>query len=163
LHRQEWWWISFGQLVGIFAMTAGLSGLTYLISVEGELVLACVSFGAYLVALFAWVLGLISQTATIPRAASQRAETGETSSWIHAFWDAGYLAEGVWIIGTNLAYAVMGLAVLQSGLVGAWAGWAALGVGILIPAAVVATRYGFPEMSLLVLFILGIAAIIESP
>ena len=162
LHHREWWWVSIWELVGLFLMTGGLAGLTYLVAAQGEPVLASVAFGGYLVALFAWVFGLIAQAAAVSQAATQRTETGETPSWIHPFWAAGYLAEGAWIIGTNLAYAVIGVAILQSGLVGAWSGWAALGLGVLIPVVVLLTRFGFPQLGLLVPFILGVAVIIET-
>ena len=73
------------------------------------------------------------------------------------FWDAANLAEAAWIIGANLAYALIGVAVFQSELVGVWAGWAALGVGIVIPAVVLLTRFGFPQLAVIVPFILGVA------
>ena len=86
----------------------------------------------------------------------------ETPNWIHPFRDAGYLAEGAWILGTNIAYAVIGVAILQSGLVATWSGWAAIGLGVLIPVVVLVTRVGFPQLGLLVPFIVGISVIIES-
>ena len=115
-HTRDWWLVSITELVGIFLMTGGLAGLTYLLATDGEGALAFAAFGGYLVALIAWVFALIAQTTTFSRAATTRAETGETPAWVHPFWDAGYLAEGVWIVGTNLAYAAVGVAILQSGL-----------------------------------------------
>jgi hypothetical protein len=161
VHRWEWWWVSIWELVGLFLMTGGLAGLTYLLAAEGEPILASVAFGGYLLALVAWVFGLIAQAAAVSQAATQRTETGETPAWIHPFWEAGYLAEGTWIIGTNLVYAIIGVAILQSGLVGAWSGWAAVGLGALIPVVVLITRVGFPQLGLLVPFILGVALVIK--
>ena len=161
-HTLDWWLVSITELVGIFLMTGGLAGLTYLLATEGEGALAFASFGGYLVALMAWVSALIAQTTTFSGAATNRAETGETPAWIHPFWAAGYLAEGVWIVGANLAYAAMGVAILQSGLLPAWSGWAALALGLLIPTVVLLTKAGFPQLGSLVPFIVGIAAIIES-
>lgn len=161
-HTRDWWLVSIAELVGIFLMTAGLAALTYLLATEGEGTLAFASFGGYLVALMAWVSALIAQTTTLPRAATDRAETGKTPAWIQPFWDAGYLAEGVWIVGTNLAYAVMGVAILRSGLLPAWSGWAALVLGLFLPVVVLITKAGFPQLGGLVPFIIGIAAIIES-
>jgi len=161
-HTGDWWLVSITELVGIFLMTGGLAGLTYLLATDGEGVLAFAAFGGYLVALIAWVFGLIAQTTTVSKAATTRAETGETPEWVHPFWAAGYLAEGVWVVGTNLAYAALGVAILQSGLLPAWAGWAALVLGLLIPVVVLATKAGFPHLGGLVPFIVGIAAIIES-
>lgn len=162
LHKRDWWWISLWGLVAVFLMTGGLAGLTYLLADAGEPVLAYVAFGGYLIGVFAWLFGLIAQTTVVSRAATERADTGETPEWIHPFWDAAYLSEGVWIIGTNLAYAVVGVAIIQSGFVGAWAGWAALALGVLIPVFVVMTKAGFPQLGELVPFIVGIAVIIEA-
>lgn len=162
VHKWEWWWVSIWELVGLFLMTGGLAGLTYLLADADEPVLAFVAFGGYLVALFTWVLALITQAAAMSRAAIQRTETGETPNWIHPFRDAGYLAEGAWILGTNIAYAVIGVAILQSGLVATWSGWAAISLGVLIPVVVLVTRVGFPQLGLLVPFIVGISVIIES-
>jgi hypothetical protein len=159
-HRRQWWLLSIGQLVGLIVMTAGVAGFTFLLADAGEGALAWVGFGTYLVALIAWAIGLIAQTATLPTAATQRAETGATPSWIHAFWASGYLAEATWVIVANIAYAVLGLAILQSGLLADWAGWVAIGLGIGIPILVVATRYGFPEMTQIVPLIVGIALIL---
>ncbi len=78
VHRWEWWWVSVWELVGLFLMTGGIAGLTYLLTEEGEPVLASVAFGGYLVALFAWVFGLIAQAGAVSQAASQRTETGES-------------------------------------------------------------------------------------
>jgi hypothetical protein len=159
-HRRQWWLLSIGQLVGLIVMTAGVAGFTFLLADAGEGALAWVGFGTYLVALIAWAIGLIAQTATLPTAATQRAETGATPSWIHAFWASGYLAEATWVIVANIAYAALGLAILQSGLLADWAGWVAIGLGIGIPIVVVATRYGFPEMTQIVPLIVGIALIL---
>jgi hypothetical protein len=104
----------------------------------------------------------MGQTASASQAAVQRAESGATPKWIHPFWEAAYLAEGAWVVGSNLAYAVIGLAIILSGLVGAWAGWAALVIGILIPVVFLATRFGFPQLGLIVPFVLGVAVIIEA-
>jgi hypothetical protein len=124
--------------------------------------LAFVSFGLYLVALMSWVLGLLTQSATVYKAAKHRAGSGETPAWIHGFWAAGYLAEWTWVIGANVAVAVVGLALLQSGLVGSWAGWVGVGLGLAIPATALAAQYVFPEMSLIAPFVMGIGLIIQS-
>ena len=63
-------------------------------------------------------------------------------------------------VGANLAHVVVGWAILQSGLVGAWAGWAAIVIGVGIPVAVALRRDLFPQLSLLVPFVLGIALLI---
>ncbi|HSJ36200.1 MAG TPA: hypothetical protein VLB85_14205 [Acidimicrobiia bacterium] len=159
-HRPDWWWMAVADLAAIFAATAGMAGATYLLADDGAPVLAYAALGGYLLAMSAWVFGLITQTAGAARAATQRAESGATPPWISGMWDACYLAEWVWVIGANLAYVLVGWAILQSGLVAAWAGWAAVVIGIGIPAALAMVRDLAPQLSLLVPFILGIALLV---
>jgi hypothetical protein len=160
-HRRDWWGIALAELVAVIVTTAGMVGLTYLLADAGEPVLASVALGGYLVTTSAWVFGLVAQTSGVPRAASQRADSGRSPDWIDGVWGAVYLAEGTWVIGANLAYIVAGVAVLQTGLVAAWAGWAAVALGAGIPLAVTAVRDFFPQLSLLVPFVFGIALLIS--
>jgi hypothetical protein len=161
-HRWEWWWISIWELVGLFLMTAGMFGLAGLLGEAGSTTIHLVALGGYLIAAFAWVFGLIVQSASVSQAASQRSESGRTPSWIHPFWQAGYLAEGVWIVGANLAYTLIGLSILQTGLVAGWAGWSVVVGSGLIAVLVPITRGGFPQLAVLAPAVIGIAAIIEA-
>lgn len=160
-HRWEWWWISVWELVGVFFLTGGLFGLVFMLADEGEPVLAYVALGGYTFAMAAWVLGLTLQTSGLSVAASQRAETGNTPAWVHPLWQSGYLTEGIWIIATNLSYALIGLGILQSGMTADWAGWVSLIGGVLISAGVIITRNGFPQLGILIPAVLGIAVLIE--
>ena len=161
-NQWAWWWVSIWELVGLFLMTAGVLGLTSLLNEAGGSPVASVGLGVYLIAVFAWVFGLIIQAASVSQAATQRTETQHTPSWIHPFWQAGHVAEGAWIIGSNLAYAVLGIAVLQTGLLPPWAGWTSLIGGTTLALAVLATRAGFPQLAILVPAVIGLATIIES-
>lgn len=160
-HRRDWWWMAGLDLTAMFAVTAGTLGITYLLAEAGRPLVAYVGFGGYLVAMAAWVFGLVTQAAMVPRAATQRFESGGTPAWIQGLWDAAYLAEGVWVIGANLAYVIIGVALLQSDLVAAWAGWAAIGVGAAIAVTVVLVRDGFPQLSLIVPLVVGIALLVD--
>jgi hypothetical protein len=161
-HDRYWWWVSIWSMVGLFSMTAGIFGFAYLLADAGEPVLAWVALGGYVVALMAWVLGLTVQAAGVSQAASQRLQTGATPAWIHPLWQGAYLAEGVWVMGTNLAYSVLGIAILGSGLVADWAGWVALVGGVATALVVVVLRDGFPQLGMLIPAILGVALLIEA-
>lgn len=102
-HDRDWWWVGSWSLVGIFLLTGGLAALAYLLADAGEPVLAFVGLGIFLVAMIAWIFGLLFQTAGVSQAAKQRQETGETPSWIHPLWYAGYLSETAWVVGANIA------------------------------------------------------------
>lgn len=161
-HDRDWWWVGSWSLVGIFLLTGGLAALAYLLADAGEPVLAFVGLGIYLVAMIGWVFGLLLQTAGVSQAAKQRKETGETPSWIHPLWSAGELSEGGWLVGANIAYAVIGLAILNTGLLPGWAGWTAIALGVLIPVGVAITKFGFPQLADLAPLVIGVAAIIEA-
>jgi hypothetical protein len=161
-HRREWWWVSIWGLVGLFLMSGGVFGLTYLLADSGAGIAASVALGGYAVALFSWVFGQTVQAASVARAATQRGETGRTPDWLQPIWNAGYLAEGMWVIGANLAYALFGVAILQTDVVAGWAGWVALGGGIVIPTVVLVRRDGFPQLGILLPAVIGIAVLIAA-
>lgn len=161
-HRWEWWWISVWGLVGLFLLTGGVFGVGFLLADAGEPILAYVAVGGYTVAALAWVHGLIVQAAAVSEAAKQRAETGTTPSWLHPFWNGAFAAELLWIGGANLAYALIGVAILQTDLVAEWAGWVALAGGVVIAGGVLIAREGFPQLGYLPPAAIGIALLIES-
>jgi hypothetical protein len=161
-HRWEWWWISTLSVAGLFLMSGGIFGLSYLLADAGEPVLAYVALGGYVVAVMAWVIGVIVQGAAVAEAARQQSDTGVTPAWIHPFWGGAFAAEILWIAGSGLAYALMGLAVLQTELLAGWAGWFSIVVGSLTAVIVLVARDGFPQLGYFPPAALGIALLIES-
>lgn len=161
-HRWAWWWISVWSLVGLFTLSGGVFGFAYVLAAAGEPVLAYVALGGYVVAVVAWVFGLIIQTAALSEASRQRSEAGVTPVWMHPLWHAAFLGEGSWIVGSNLSYSLIGVGILLSGVVAAWAGWVALVGGLLTAVAVLIRRDGFPQLGSLLPAVIGIALIIES-
>ena len=161
-HRWEWWWISMWGLVGLFLLGGGVFGLGYLVADAGEPVLASVAVGGFAVAALAWVNGQIVQAASVSEAAKQRSETGVTPGWLHASWNGAFVAELSWLVGANLAYAVMGAAILRTDFVADWAGWVALIGGVLIAIGVLVAREGFPQLGYLPPAVIGIAVLVES-
>lgn len=160
-HTWEWWWISLWELVGLALVTGGMFGLAALLAEAGEAVLANVALGIYVGALIAWVVGALFQAAAVSQASKQRAETHETPAWIQPFWTAAWVGEASWIIGGNAAYAVFGIALLQTDLLASWVGWAAVVGGVAIAVVVGATRNGFPQLALLVPALIGFALIFK--
>ena len=161
-HRWEWWWISVWGLIGMFVITGGMVGLGYLLAEAGEPVLAAVAVGGYLVAAVTWVFGLIIQAAAVSEAAKQRADSAETPAWLHPLWNGAFFAELSWISGANVAYALIGVAILRTDLVPGWAGWVTLIAGIAIVAGVLITRDGFPQLGYLPPAVIAIALLIEA-
>ncbi len=161
-HRWEWWWISLWELVGLALVTGGVFGFATLLAEAGEAVVANVALGIYVVALIAWVVGALFQAAAVSEASKHRAEMDETPAWIHPFWSAAWVGEASWIIGANAAYAVFGIALLQTDLLASWAGWAAVVGGAVIAVAVGVTRNGFPQLALLVPAIVGVTLVLSA-
>ncbi len=160
--NKEWWWLAAWSVVGVSLMTGGLTSLAALLGGAGQPGLAFAGLGIYMVAMAAWVFGLAVSHGSMSSAAKRKAETGDTPSWVAPLGSAAYVAEATWVIGANLAYVIAGFAILASGLLPAWAGWASIGVGGSLALLVLATKFGFPQMSDLVPFVLGIAAIREA-
>lgn len=162
VHRREWWWISIWSLVGLFTVSGGVFGLAQMLADGGEPVLAYVALGGYVVAVLAWVFGVSFQAAAVSEAAKQRSESGATPAWLHPLWSAAFLAEIVWIVGSNISYALFGLVILQTGVVADWAGWVALIGGALTAIVVLVVREGFPQLGILIPAVVGIALLVEA-
>lgn len=161
-HRWEWWWISIWPLVGLFTVSGGVFGFTYLLADGGEPVLAYVALGGFVISVLSWVFGVTIQAAAVSEASKQRTDAGVTPEWIHPFWNAAFLLEIVWIVGSNLAYSLVGVAILQTGVVADWAGWVALIAGAVTTVVVLVVRDGFPQLGILVPAIIGVALLIEA-
>jgi hypothetical protein len=161
-HSREWWWISIWPLIGLVTVTSGVFGFASLLADGGEPVLAYVGLGGYVVVVLAWVFGLTVQAAGVSEAARQRAESGATPAWLHPLWNAAFLTEMFWIVGSNFVYALAGLAILRTGVVADWSGWVALVGGPLIALGVLVRRDGFPQLGILIPAVLGVALLIRA-
>lgn len=161
-HRREWWWISIWPLVGLFTVSGGVFGFTSLLVDGGEPVLAYVALGGFVIPVLGWVLGVAIQGAAVSEASKQRAESGDTPEWIHPFWNTAFLLEVFWIVGSNLAFSLIGVAILQTGVVADWAGWVALIGGAVTAVVVLVLRNGFPQLGILIPAVIGIALLIEA-
>lgn len=156
-HIREWWVLGIAW-VGMLAVTlAGMAGVVFLLADE----LAWIGFGALVVAVTAWYVGVTIQTAGLAVAAGQYAEAGSTPSWVHPLWHVGWMCELSWVFLANLAYVAIGVAILDGDVLAAWAGWTAIGIGVVFMAAVVVfSNQAFPHLGLLVPLVLGVALLL---
>jgi hypothetical protein len=161
-HRRDWWWISIWSLVGLFTVTGGWFGFASLLSDGGEPVLAYVALGGFVVSVLGWVVGVAVQGAAISEASKQRTESGVTPDWVHPFWSFAFLLEVYWIAGSNIAFSLFGVAILQTGVVADWAGWVALIGGAVTAVVVLVLRDGFPQLGILLPAVVGVALLIEA-
>ena len=151
-----WWLMTLPWFPILAVTTAGLAGLAFLLAdVTGWM-----AFGAFTLAVAAWLLVVSFQLGTTTVAAQHRAQTGETPDWATAVWQVGYTLERVWIVIGNLAAVGYGIAVLRTELLPGWLGWAAIGVGLGVSIVVLLTWDGFPELALPVPLALGIALLV---
>ncbi len=161
-HPRGWWWISLWGLAGFWLLTGGVFGLTNLLAEAGDPVLSYVALGGFVLAALTGAVGLITQATAAAEAAKQRAEGGATPAWLQPLWNGAFLAELSWIVGANLAYALFGALILQTGLVAGWAGWVAVIGGSVTAVGVLIARDGLPQLGYFPPAAIGIALLIES-
>ena len=157
-----WWWISVTTVATTALVSAGVFGLAGLLADEGEAPLALAGVGAFVVGLAAWVPASILQSAALPRAAADRTTSGELPPWLAPLWEAGWIAELTWIVMANVAYVALGAAILSSSLLAHWVAWVAIVGGAALAGGVLVLRKGFPQLTLLVPFVVGIAVLITA-
>jgi hypothetical protein len=155
-HSGAWWLMVLPWFPILAVTTAGLAGLSFLLAD----VVGWMAFGAFTLAVAAWLMVVSFQLGTTTTAAQHRAQTGETPGWAAAVWQVGYVLERVWIVIANLAAAGYGVAVLNTELLPAWLGWTAIVVGLAVSTVVLLTWDGFPELALPVYLTLGVALLV---
>ncbi len=160
--NRHWWWVGGWSIVGVTLMTGGVTSLASAIGDAGGAALAFSGLGMYLVAMAGWIFGIAISYAAMSEGAKQKASTGDIPSWVAPLGSAAYMAEVTWVVAANIGYVMLGAAVLTTGLLPAWAGWSAVGIGSVLAIIVLVTKVGFPQMSDLAPFVLGVAAVLES-
>lgn len=160
LHKKDWWLLGITSMATLAVVGGGISGLAGLLAAEGAPAVAWVSFGGFLLALIAAVVWVVVQIAAVWPAAEGRHDSGTTADWLQPFWAAAYAGEITWIMVANLAYVGLGAAILQTDLLGAWAGWVAIIGGLAVPLGVAVFRTGFPQLALIVPLVLGVALVL---
>jgi hypothetical protein len=155
-HNGAWWLMTLPWFPILAVTTAGLAALAFLLADA----IGWAAFGAFTLAVAAWLIVVSFQLGTAPVAAQHRAQTGATPDWAEAAWQVGYVLERVWIVLANLAAVGYGVAVLRTELLPGWLGWAAIVVGLGVSTVVLLTWDGFPELALPVYLTLGVALLV---
>lgn len=159
-HIRDWWLVTIGSVITLIVTVAGMAGVAGLLADAGEGAVAWMSFSVVALSGMGMLVATAMGGAGLTVASQQRTESGVTPTWVDPIWQSLYVLEGIWVIGANLAYIGFGIAILATDIVGAWAGWAAIGTGAVIVAAVAILRDGFPQLSLLVPLVLGVAFVL---
>jgi hypothetical protein len=99
---------------------------------------------AYVVGATCFVVALLFRLAVVPWAASETVRSGSVPYGFDQLnaW-AGWLYV-VHMAASYAAYAILGLAVLQSTVLPEWAGWLGIGWGVVFLAGFVATKFAGP-------------------
>ncbi len=154
-----WLFVHAGWLLLLGVATAGIAGLAFLLASAGETALAGIGLGLFLPALVCWYLGVLLQGPPAAIAAERFLEDGVVAPWLDPLWTVVGWAEVAYVAGTAAAYVVFGVAMVDSAFPAVWAGWIAIVVGaVALAGAVLARAYViFPELPLIVPFIVGVA------
>ena len=94
-------------------------------------------------------------------AARERDTTGETPTWLEGLWNGAWWAELTYVLAANVAFVAWGVGILEVGYPARWMGWTMVVFGSLTVAWAAATRSVFPQLGLLLPFVLGIALVLS--
>jgi hypothetical protein len=151
--------MNMGWIGVMSAVVAGMTALALLLADAGEPALAGVGLGLFLVAALCWCIGVLFQGAPAAVAAQARRDGGETPGWLAPLFAAIGWMEVTYVVGTAVAYVVLGAAMVESEFPAAWTGWASVAIAILTIAGVLVARswVTFPELPLVVPVVVGVA------
>lgn len=159
-NRREWAIVGVLAVALTVAVAGGVVGFARHVAVRGGLTLTTVSAGLVLVASAAWLVGIAIEGGVVPLAARERADTGTTPAWIEPFWTALYHLEIVYVVVANVAYVLLGLAVVRVGYPSVWSGWASIVIAGAVLGYALITREIFPQLALFVPVLLGVAVVL---
>lgn len=136
-------WIHLWMIAAMFTTSAGLAGFATIPDTRVAGVLAIMAAAGYALGALCWVVSLAFRLTVVPWAA-ERVAAGSMPDGFPAF-DAW--AGSLYVIHMAASYtmfAVIGVAVLESGNLPHWLGWLGLASGLGFLAGFVATRFAGP-------------------
>ncbi len=133
-------WIHRWMLVAMFVTSAGVAG----VAAVGGGAVAAMAAVVYAVGAVCMIAMIAFRLTVVPWAAERTVSDGAPPN--------GYAALDAWagtlyvahMASAYAAFAVLGAALLESGLLPAWAGWVGVGLGVGCLAGFVATRFAGP-------------------
>jgi hypothetical protein len=133
-------WIHLWMLPGVFVTTAGVAGFA---AWSGS-VLAVMAATVFALGATGMVVHLVFRLAVVPWMAERYVADGAVPGGFEVLeaW-TGWLYV-VHMAASYTAFALLGLAVLDSDVLPSWTGWLGLGLGVLCLAGFVATRFAGP-------------------
>lgn len=156
-HDRIWLAIGMAWLLMLTITVAGVGGAAAVVAGRGARPAAATALAVFLVSSAGWLIGTACEM-TLIVAARRRSQEGEQLA--EALWWVIYVTEGVYVLGGNLAYVVLGGAIVASGALAPWIGWTLVVVGGTTITGVVASRKGFPQLALLGPVILGVGLLV---
>lgn len=94
-------------------------------------------------------------------AATRSRSDGSAPDWLEALWLALYDLERTWVLAMSAASVLIGIGVLDGGILAAWVGWALVGGPAFVAVAAVASGSFFPHMGLVGPILLGVGALLS--
>lgn len=157
--REYWLWMHVTWVVLLIVIAGGMTGVGFVLAGAGEPALAGIGIGLVLVSVTCWIVGVVLQGPPAAIAAELRLERGETPGWLAPLFTVVGWTEVAYVVGTAVAYVVLGAAMVASGTPSGWAGWVSMVLGgVTVLGTVVARdKATFPELPLVVPVLLGVA------
>ncbi len=137
-------WIQTWMLVAMFVTTAGIAGFAAVPDEQRASLLAVMAASVYALGAVCMIVSLAFGLTVVPWAAERTVADGSIPEGFAAYraWTSGLYV--IHMIASYAAFAVLGAAVLASGVVPLWVGWTGLGLGLGCLAGFVATRFAGP-------------------
>jgi hypothetical protein len=137
-------WIHLWMIPAMFITSAGLFGLVVVIGAGTAAVLAAMAAAVFALGAVCWITSLAYRLTVVPWAAERTVSDGDPPDGFAALdsW-AGSLYV-VHMASAYVAFALLGAAVLVTGLLPGWVGWVGIGWGLVFLAGFVGTRFAGP-------------------
>lgn len=136
-------WIHLWMIAGVFATQVGVVGFTA-ISATRTALIAAMAAVVYGLGAVTWIISLVFRLAVVPWAAERAEADGQPPEGFAALNSWAGTLYVLHMIASYAAFAILGAAILESGTLPSWLGWAGVTVGIGFLAGFVATRFSGP-------------------
>ena len=158
-HRRQWAGIGIVWVGMLAVVTSGMSAFGTLLGRTGEGVLASVAMGLFITGVVSMLAATFVRFGSGGVAAQVRRDSGATPGWLEPMWVAADWAEVTYIALSALAYIVFGIGMLRAGFPSAWVAWASVAIGTasVMGMVLAPSRFGFPQLPLVVPVVLGFA------
>lgn len=160
-HVDSWNGINRWFLASALLSTAGLTLVAWQLRGSTLGHVAAIGVVTYAIGSTLWIVELSSRLSVIAAAARETAQAGIVPVWAAPIATLGYGLFTVYAVLSNLAMIAVGGALLAANLVPAWAGWTAIGSGVVLLAGQLVTGDNIPAMNYIAPVVIGVALLLS--